>query len=173
MFTFSDKYSYTSYVIKQLMVSHVRHNAEVLVQWLEKSAVNDELRAWTHPADTPHARALKEAGLPGTKTRTDLPGARTKMGNCIVPFCDGPINTNVRFTLPAVCFVWQSAMIILFGVFVRYNEESDAHWVEFKAANNKSDLENDFYFRYPSKSCLEVSIVSLIVTIKDLLMLIL
>ncbi|XP_053497814.1 ammonium transporter Rh type C-like 2 [Ictalurus furcatus] len=73
------------------------------------------------------------------------------MGNCIVPYCDGPKNTNVRFTLPAVCFVWQTAMIILFGVFVRYNEESDAHWVEFKAKNNiTADSENDFYFRYPS-----------------------
>lgn len=77
------------------------------------------------------------------------------MGNCIVPFCDGPINTNIRFTLPAVCFVWQSAMIILFGVFVRYNEESDAHWVEYSAKKNFTDIENDFYFRYPSKSSSE------------------
>ncbi|KAI5626917.1 ammonium transporter Rh type C-like 2 [Silurus asotus] len=73
------------------------------------------------------------------------------MGNCIVPYCDGPKNTNIRFTLPAVCFVWQSAMIILFGVFVRYNEEADTHWVEFKAKHNiTSDIENDFYYRYPS-----------------------
>ncbi|KAF4081255.1 hypothetical protein AMELA_G00159300 [Ameiurus melas] len=72
------------------------------------------------------------------------------MGNCIVPYCDGPKNTNVRFTLPAVCFVWQSAMIILFGVFVRYNEESDAHWAEYRVKHNKTDIENDFYFRYPS-----------------------
>ncbi|KAK2834380.1 hypothetical protein Q7C36_015081 [Tachysurus vachellii] len=73
------------------------------------------------------------------------------MGNCIVPYCDGPKSTNVRFTLPAVCFVWQSAMIILFGVFVRYDEESDPYWVEFKAKKNiTSDSENDFYYRYPS-----------------------
>ncbi|GAA6107829.1 ammonium transporter Rh type C-like 2 [Tachysurus ichikawai] len=73
------------------------------------------------------------------------------MGNCIVPYCDGPKSTNVRFTLPAVCFVWQSAMIILFGVFVRYNEESDPYWIEFKAKKNiTSDNENDFYYRYPS-----------------------
>lgn len=79
------------------------------------------------------------------------------MGNCIVSYCDGPINTNVRFTLPAVCFVWQTAMIILFGVFVRYNIEADAHWVDFKAEDNiTSDIENDFYYRYPSKSCLEL-----------------
>lgn len=43
-------------------------------------------------------------------------------------------------------------MVILFGVFVRYNEESDTHWVEFKKHNNiTSDVENDYYFRYPSK----------------------
>lgn len=58
----------------------------------------------------------------------------------------------VRVSLPTVCFVWQIAMIILFGVFVRYNEESDAHWVEYKRSHNiTGDIENDFYFRYPSK----------------------
>ncbi|KAM9496621.1 ammonium transporter Rh type C-like 2 [Clarias gariepinus] len=73
------------------------------------------------------------------------------MGNCIVPYCDGPKSTNVRFSLPAVCFVWQSAMIILFGVFVRYDKEVDAHWYEVKIEENiTSDIENDFYFRYPS-----------------------
>lgn len=116
----------------------------------------------TARADTPHARALKEARLTGAQTRTDLPRARTKMGNCIVPFCDGPINTNVRFTLPAVCFVWQSAMIILFGVFVRYNEEADTHWVEVRTKNNLTDIENDFYFRYPSKLSLKLLSLSII-----------
>lgn len=61
-------------------------------------------------------------------------------------------NTNVRISLPAVCFVWQIAMIILFGIFVRYNEEADTHWIEHKQSHNiTSDIENDFYFRYPSK----------------------
>ncbi|KAM4592731.1 ammonium transporter Rh type C 2-like [Odontesthes bonariensis] len=60
-------------------------------------------------------------------------------------------NTNVRVSLPAVCFVWQIAMIILFGVFIRYDKESDAHWPETKREENiTSDIENDFYFRYPS-----------------------
>ncbi|KAM4592730.1 ammonium transporter Rh type C 2 [Odontesthes bonariensis] len=60
-------------------------------------------------------------------------------------------NTNVRVSLPAVCFVWQIAMIILFGVFIRYDKESDAHWPETKREENiTSDVENDFYFRYPS-----------------------
>ncbi|CAL8243221.1 unnamed protein product [Lota lota] len=66
-------------------------------------------------------------------------------------FSDGTKNTNVRVTLPAVCFVWQIAMIVLFGVFIRYDEESDAHWQEFRREHNiSSDIENDFYFRYPS-----------------------
>ncbi|KAJ3594251.1 hypothetical protein NHX12_006582 [Muraenolepis orangiensis] len=70
------------------------------------------------------------------------------MGNC---FFRGTKNTNVRISLPAVCFVWQIAMIVLFGVFIRYDEESDAHWHEFKKEHNiTSDIENDFYFRYPS-----------------------
>lgn len=61
-------------------------------------------------------------------------------------------NTNIRISLPAVCFVWQIAMIILFGVFIRYNEESDTHWIELKRRKNISThLENDFYYRYPSK----------------------
>uniref|UniRef100_A0A8C3B1X1 Rh family C glycoprotein n=1 Tax=Cyclopterus lumpus TaxID=8103 RepID=A0A8C3B1X1_CYCLU len=42
-------------------------------------------------------------------------------------------------------------MIILFGVFIRYNEESDTHWIEQRKAKNiSSDVENDFYYRYPS-----------------------
>uniref|UniRef100_A0A667Z8J1 Rh family, C glycoprotein, like 1 n=1 Tax=Myripristis murdjan TaxID=586833 RepID=A0A667Z8J1_9TELE len=76
------------------------------------------------------------------------------MGNCAQGFKDffcRPKNTNVRVSLPAVCFVWQIAMIILFGVFIRYNEEADTHWVEHKKSHNiTSDIENDFYFRYPS-----------------------
>ncbi|XP_016127589.1 ammonium transporter Rh type C 1-like [Sinocyclocheilus grahami] len=60
-------------------------------------------------------------------------------------------NTNIRISLPAVCFVWQIAMIILFGVFIRYNEESDTRWIEHRRRKNIStNLENDFYYRYPS-----------------------
>ncbi|XP_067228954.1 rh family, C glycoprotein, like 1 [Chanodichthys erythropterus] len=60
-------------------------------------------------------------------------------------------STNIRISLPAVCFVWQIAMIILFGVFIRYNEESDTHWIEHRRSKNiTTHLENDFYYRYPS-----------------------
>ncbi|XP_073798469.1 ammonium transporter Rh type C-like 2 isoform X3 [Danio rerio] len=75
------------------------------------------------------------------------------MGNCFGSrgICDRPKNTNIRLSLPAVCFVWQVSMIILFGVFVRYNEEADTNWVYKKKEKNiTSDIENDFYFRYPS-----------------------
>ncbi|XP_076880971.1 ammonium transporter Rh type C-like [Brachyhypopomus gauderio] len=76
------------------------------------------------------------------------------MGNCqdcCKKFWCGPKNPNIRISLPAVCFVWQIAMIILFGLFVRYNAESDAHWPEYMSQHNiTSNIENDFYFRYPS-----------------------
>ncbi|KTG32586.1 hypothetical protein cypCar_00019625 [Cyprinus carpio] len=76
------------------------------------------------------------------------------MGNCAA-CCRGfwcrAKNPDVRISLPVVCFVWQIAMIILFGVFVRYDEESDAHWSEHKREKNiTSDIENEFYYRYPS-----------------------
>lgn len=43
-------------------------------------------------------------------------------------------------------------MVVLFGVFVRYEADADAHWADSKAQHNTSDLENEFYYRYPSKS---------------------
>uniref|UniRef100_A0A8C6KAT3 Rh family, C glycoprotein, like 1 n=1 Tax=Nothobranchius furzeri TaxID=105023 RepID=A0A8C6KAT3_NOTFU len=71
------------------------------------------------------------------------------MGNCCESM--GPQkNTYIRISLPAVCFVWQIAMVLLFGIFIRYNEEADAHWVEHKQQHNLTDIDNDFYFRYPS-----------------------
>ncbi|XP_008292189.1 ammonium transporter Rh type C [Stegastes partitus] len=77
------------------------------------------------------------------------------MGSCCeraAQFFGPQKNTNVRISLPAVCFVWQIAMVILFGVFIRYDEESDVKlWLRFKQEHNiTSDIDNDFYFRYPS-----------------------
>lgn len=77
------------------------------------------------------------------------------MGNlceCLGNFFGRQKNTNVRVSLPAVCFLWQIAMIVLFGIFIRYDEESDVKkWLELKKSNNiSSNIENDFYFRYPS-----------------------
>ncbi|XP_076880970.1 ammonium transporter Rh type C-like [Brachyhypopomus gauderio] len=76
------------------------------------------------------------------------------MGNCqdcCKMFWCGPKNPNIRISLPAVCFIWQIAMIILYGLFVRYDAESDAHWPEYMRQHNiTSNMENDFYYRYPS-----------------------
>lgn len=60
-------------------------------------------------------------------------------------------NTDMHWRLPLTCLVWELAMIVLFGVFVRFNPESDlAGWARMKHTENiTSDAENDFYFRYP------------------------
>ncbi|XP_060708887.1 ammonium transporter Rh type C-like 2 [Hemiscyllium ocellatum] len=60
-------------------------------------------------------------------------------------------DTLMRWKLPIICFIWQLAMIILFGVFIRYDEEANAQWNVIRRIRNiTSALENDFYFRYPS-----------------------
>ncbi len=87
-------------------------------------------------------------------SQTALWACPADMGNCMgfSNSCDRPRNTNIRWSLPAVCFVWQLSMIILFGVFVRYNEESDSHWADYRKEKNiTSDIENDYYYRYPSR----------------------
>lgn len=62
-------------------------------------------------------------------------------------------NTNLRWRLPIVCLLLEVALIALFGVFVRYEMDADPHWLEEKVIKNLStDLENEFYYRYPSKS---------------------
>uniref|UniRef100_A0A4W4GA91 Ammonium transporter AmtB-like domain-containing protein n=1 Tax=Electrophorus electricus TaxID=8005 RepID=A0A4W4GA91_ELEEL len=65
----------------------------------------------------------------------------------------GKKNCNILICvlLPAICFIWQIAMIALFAIFVRYDPEADAHWTEYMHQNNiTSNIENDFYYRYPS-----------------------
>lgn len=63
-------------------------------------------------------------------------------------------NTSMRWRLPLVCLLWELAMIVLFGVFVRFSPAADAHWEEEKRELNlTSDMENDFYFRYPCEYC--------------------
>lgn len=61
-------------------------------------------------------------------------------------------NTNLRWRLPVACLLLEVALIALFGVFVRYDMDADPHWVQEKVIKNLStDLENEFYYRYPSK----------------------
>uniref|UniRef100_A0A8C2VS37 Ammonium transporter Rh type C n=1 Tax=Chinchilla lanigera TaxID=34839 RepID=A0A8C2VS37_CHILA len=60
-------------------------------------------------------------------------------------------NTNLRWRLPLICLLLQVTMVVLFGVFVRYHPDADASWREEKKRKNiSSDLENEFYYRYPS-----------------------
>ncbi|KAL7980124.1 hypothetical protein Chor_001392 [Crotalus horridus] len=60
-------------------------------------------------------------------------------------------NTDMRWRLPLVCLLWEVAMIILFGIFVRFNPEANvADWEKEKQQRNVTDIENEFYFRYPS-----------------------
>ncbi|XP_006232693.2 ammonium transporter Rh type B isoform X1 [Rattus norvegicus] len=52
-----------------------------------------------------------------------------------------------RLVLPLLCLLFQGATSLLFAIFVRYNHETDAalwHW------GNHSNVDNEFYFRYPS-----------------------
>ncbi|XP_043357949.1 ammonium transporter Rh type B [Dermochelys coriacea] len=59
--------------------------------------------------------------------------------------------TNLRLKLPAICFLLQLFTIILFALFVRYDQETSARlWHEELSHHNKSNQDNDFYFRYPS-----------------------
>ncbi|MGH0122579.1 UNVERIFIED_CONTAM: hypothetical protein FKN15_033670 [Acipenser sinensis] len=58
----------------------------------------------------------------------------------------------MRIRLPTVCVVLEVILIILFGVLVKYDHETDAKgWHKYiKNHNNKSQVENDFYYRYAS-----------------------
>ncbi|XP_066448898.1 ammonium transporter Rh type C isoform X1 [Eleutherodactylus coqui] len=60
-------------------------------------------------------------------------------------------DTCMRWKLPLICFLFEIAMIVLFGVFVRYDFQADPHWKEYMQMNAiSSDNENDFYYRYSS-----------------------
>lgn len=116
---------------------------------------------WEHTLPMGHgykflrAEMLLQGGRPPEEWLCQHQQRASIMGSCCDRMCNffgQQKNTNVRVSLPAVCFVWQIAMIILFGVFIRYDHESDTHWVDYKRDHNiTSDVENDFYFRYPSK----------------------
>ncbi|KAK1154663.1 ammonium transporter Rh type B-like [Acipenser oxyrinchus oxyrinchus] len=61
-------------------------------------------------------------------------------------------STSMRIRLPVVCVILEVILIILFGVLVKYDHETDAKgWHKYiKNHNNKSQVENDFYYRYAS-----------------------
>lgn len=60
--------------------------------------------------------------------------------------------TNMRLKLPIICFVLEIILIILFGVLVQYDHETDA-----KEWHNQThpDYDNDFYYRYASECLVE------------------
>ncbi|KAI1886042.1 hypothetical protein AGOR_G00209960 [Albula goreensis] len=59
--------------------------------------------------------------------------------------------TNLRVKLPATCIILEIIIIILFATLVEYDHDTDAkHWHEEMSKHNKTDYENEFYFRYPS-----------------------
>uniref|UniRef100_A0A8C6LTT4 Rh family B glycoprotein n=1 Tax=Nothobranchius furzeri TaxID=105023 RepID=A0A8C6LTT4_NOTFU len=61
-------------------------------------------------------------------------------------------STNMRLKLPITCFILEIILIILFGVLVEYDEDTDAKKFNkhFNTSMEHSDAENDFYYRYPS-----------------------
>ncbi|KAM5291789.1 ammonium transporter Rh type C [Ctenodactylus gundi] len=60
-------------------------------------------------------------------------------------------NTNLRWRLPLACLLLQVVLVVLFGVFMRYDPDADAGWwAEKRRRNLSSDIENEFYYRYPS-----------------------
>ncbi|XP_025774910.1 ammonium transporter Rh type C [Puma concolor] len=60
-------------------------------------------------------------------------------------------NTNLRWRLPVTCLLLQVALVVLFGVFVRYDLDADPHWIGRQGdENTTSDMENEFYYRYPT-----------------------
>ncbi|XP_063803157.1 ammonium transporter Rh type B isoform X1 [Pseudophryne corroboree] len=63
----------------------------------------------------------------------------------------GSHSTNMRVKLPLFCLLLQAITIILFAIFVRYDDETDANaWHHELHNNNKTNGDNDFYYRYPS-----------------------
>lgn len=61
-------------------------------------------------------------------------------------------NTNLRRRLPLFCLLFEVAMVVLFALYVRFNPDSDPDWkYEKRKANITSDIENEFYYSYPSK----------------------
>ncbi|XP_040824396.1 ammonium transporter Rh type C-like [Ochotona curzoniae] len=60
-------------------------------------------------------------------------------------------NTNLRRRLPLFCLLFEVAMVVLFALYVRFNPDSDPDWkYEKRKANITSDIENEFYYSYPS-----------------------
>ncbi|XP_069798573.1 uncharacterized protein [Narcine bancroftii] len=71
----------------------------------------------------------------------------------------GGAANKMRLRLPLTCFSLQLLLIVLFALFVRYDEHTDAkEWPRLKALHNDTgDERNEFYFRYPSECLLRAA----------------
>ncbi|XP_041961965.1 ammonium transporter Rh type B [Alosa sapidissima] len=58
--------------------------------------------------------------------------------------------TSMKIKLPVACFIMQIILIIIFGVLVEYDDGTDAKKFHQLQSNGTTDIENEFYFRYPS-----------------------
>ncbi|KAG5271716.1 hypothetical protein AALO_G00183220 [Alosa alosa] len=58
--------------------------------------------------------------------------------------------TSMKIKLPVACFIMQIILIIIFGVLVEYDDGTDAKKFHQLQINGTTDIENEFYFRYPS-----------------------
>lgn len=75
------------------------------------------------------------------------------------------VSTNMRLKLPVVCLILEIILIILFGVLVEYDtdtdskkfnvnfipEKTDDHNGHSAGTSNDTAYQNEFYYRYPSK----------------------
>lgn len=58
-------------------------------------------------------------------------------------------SAKMRLRLPLICIILEVILIILFGVLVEYNDDTDAK--KWNKNNSTDPAMNEFYYRYPSK----------------------
>ncbi|KAJ6652754.1 hypothetical protein lerEdw1_010902 [Lerista edwardsae] len=60
-------------------------------------------------------------------------------------------STSLRLKLPLLCVFLQFLTILLFSIFVSYDDQTSPKlWHDQLSSRNKTHLENEFYVRYPS-----------------------
>ncbi|XP_078215726.1 uncharacterized protein LOC144580764 [Callithrix jacchus] len=102
-----------------------------------------------HRRATPHAAAPPPAQVSKAPPGTERPPSPA--------FLSMAWNTNLRWRLPLTCLLLQRAMVVLFGVFVRYDFQADSHWWTGRERRNLSDQENEFYYGYQNAALMEAA----------------
>ncbi|KAK2093489.1 hypothetical protein P7K49_027227 [Saguinus oedipus] len=95
-------------------------------------------------SSAPHAAAPPPAPVSKAPPGTECPPSPASLSMAW--------NTNLRWRLPLTFLLLQGSMVVLFGVFLRYDFQADAHWWTGREHRNLSYQENEFYYGYPSKS---------------------